>query len=125
MTSFDRLGNLIVVTGTLVGPGGDARATLAVDTGATVTILSRSILARTGYNPLLGRSVTFFNTERSHAGTVLHIRRLDAINQSFLELEVVAQDLPPESGVDGLLGLNAFRDRRLVIDFRAGEIALD
>lgn len=98
---------------------------LAIDSGATVSVLSKLALERAGYNPLLGESRTFFNTGSLQAATVLSVRQLDAVEHSFLELTVVAIDLPPESGIDGLLGLNAFRDRRLVIDFRAGEITLD
>ncbi len=39
-------------------------------------------------------------------------------------LRVLAHDLPTEAAVDGLLGLDFFRDLSLTIDFRAGQIDL-
>lgn len=125
MTTFESRDHLVYIRGLLHGPGGAYNVRLAVDTGATISVISKLALARAGYNPLLGESRTFFNTDSLHTATVLSVRRLDAMEHSFFELAVVSVDLPSESGIDGLLGLNAFRDKRLVIDFRAGEIALD
>jgi hypothetical protein len=37
---------------------------------------------------------------------------------------MVCHTLPPSASIDGLLGLDFLRDRRLTIDFRTGQITL-
>jgi hypothetical protein len=38
---------------------------------------------------------------------------------------VVVHTVPSATRIDGLLGLDFLRDRRLISDFRAGEITLE
>jgi hypothetical protein len=47
-----------------------------------------------------------------------------AIGQKVDNLEVLCHDLPPESGVDGLLGINFLKRFKLTIRFRKGIIDL-
>ncbi len=54
----------------------------------------------------------------------LMVNRLSALGMHALGLRVLAHDLPAEAAVDGLLGLDFFRDLSLTIDFRAGQITL-
>ena len=53
------------------------------------------------------------------------VRSATAIGQKVTNLDVLCHDLPPESGVDGLLGLNFLRHFRLTIRFRKGIIDLN
>ena len=48
------------------------------------------------------------------------VRSVTAIGQKVTNLDVLCHDLPPESDVDGLLGLNFFRQFKLAIRFRKG-----
>ena len=83
-------------------------------------------MARLGYdpaNPELERQriVTGSGIEYAPRTTV---RSATAIGQRVANLDVLCHDLPPESGVDGLLGLNFFRQFKLTIRFRKGIIDL-
>ena len=83
-------------------------------------------MARLGYdpaNPELARQriVTGSGIEYARRTTV---RSATAIGQRVAHLDVLCHDLPPESGVDGLLGLNFFRQFKLTIRFRKGIIDL-
>jgi hypothetical protein len=54
----------------------------------------------------------------------LMINRLSALGQHAIGLRVLAHSLPAVAAVDGLLGLDFFRNLILAIDFRAGQITL-
>jgi predicted aspartyl protease len=104
----------------------DGRSSLVIpvvlDTGASLTILATDVMARLGYDPAgpdleRQRIVTGSGIEYAPRTTV---RSVTAIGQKVTNLDVLCHDLPPESDVDGLLGLNFFRQFKLAIRFRKG-----
>jgi predicted aspartyl protease len=100
---------------------------VVLDTGASLTIIATDIMAKLGYdpaNPRLGRQriITGSGVEYAPRTTV---RSATAIGQKVANLDVLCHDLPPESGVDGLLGLNFLRHFKLTIRFRKGIIELN
>ena len=109
----------------------DGKSTLLIpvvlDTGASLTIVATDIMARLGYdpaNPTLARHriITGSGVEYAPRTTV---RSATAIGQKVANLDVLCHDLPPESGVDGLLGLNFLKHFKLTIRFRKGIIDLN
>jgi len=52
----------IVVTAKLWGPSGNARACLALDTGATSTVVNASVLVLLGYDPAVAAQRTRITT---------------------------------------------------------------
>ncbi len=52
------------------------------------------------------------------------IDRIEALGEQQEQFPVVAHTIPASAGVDGLLGLDFLRDRRLTLDFRRGRITL-
>ena len=100
---------------------------VVLDTGASLTIVAVDIMARLGYdpaNPKLDRQriITGSGIEYAPCTTV---RSATAIGQRVGNLEVLCHDLPPESGVDGLLGINFLKRFKLTIRFRKGIIDLN
>jgi predicted aspartyl protease len=100
---------------------------VVLDTGASLTIVATDIMAQLGYdpaNPRLGRQriITGSGVEYAPRTTV---RSATAIGQKVADLEVLCHDLPPESGVDGLLGLSFLKHFKLTIRFRKGIIDLN
>ena len=65
----------------------------------------------------MGNGVTF--------AAYIAVEHLSALGQERRDLAVLAHTLPPISSVDGVLGLDFFRDRRLLIDFRLGLVLVD
>lgn len=109
----------------------DGRSSLLIpvilDTGASSTIVATDVMAQLGYdpaNPSLARQriITGSGIEYTPRATV---RSATAIGQKVANLEVLCHDLPPESGVDGLLGLNFLKRFKLTIRFRKGTIDLN
>ena len=52
------------------------------------------------------------------------LTRLTALGQHRFGFPVVAHDLPQHAPIDGLLGLDFFRNQILTMDFQKGQITL-
>jgi predicted aspartyl protease len=109
----------------------DGRSSLVIpvvlDTGASMTIIATDIMGRLGYdpaNPALDRQRIVTGSGIEYAPRT-SVRAITAIGQRVANLDVLCHDLPPESGVDGLLGLNFLRQFKLVIRFRKGILDLN
>jgi hypothetical protein len=116
---------VIVVGARLYGPSNSIVLRLALDTGASTTMVGIAPLVTAGYDPaLMGDRVQV----TTPAGVVflprLTIGRLSSLGCERADLAVLGHTLPPRAGVDGLLGLDFLRGQRLSIDFREGAITL-
>lgn len=123
---FDSQYGLIIVRAELVGPAGNAVLRLALDTGATNTLVNVGMLVAIGYDPALvpdrlqvttGSSVEFVPR--------ITLRKIAALGQERVSFPVLCHTLPPSAGIDGLLGLDFFREQSLTLNFRTGRIRLD
>lgn len=125
---FDPSVSSIVVD--LLLEAADGRTSLVIpvvlDTGASLTILATEIMMRLGYdpaNPELERQRIVTGSGIEYAPRTI-VRSATAIGQKVANLDVLCHDLPPEGGVDGLLGLNFFRKFKLTIRVRKGIVDL-
>jgi predicted aspartyl protease len=99
---------------------------LAVDTGATSTLVNVAMLVAIGCEPALAADRVQVTTGSGvEFAPRVELQRLAALGQERFEFPVLGHTLPPSAGVDGLLGLDFFRGLRLTIDFRAGQLDLD
>jgi predicted aspartyl protease len=99
---------------------------VVLDTGASFTVVATDILVHLGYdpaNPLLQRQRIVTGSGIEYAPRIT-LRSVTAIGQKVTNLEVLGHDLPAESGIAGLLGLNFLSHFRLTIHFRKGIIEL-
>jgi hypothetical protein len=55
----------------------------------------------------------------------LVVQRLESLGTNVSPVRVLVHSLPSGLNIDGLLGLNFFRGRRLTIDFRIARIDLE
>ncbi len=67
----------------------------------------------------------FFNTDDVRTADLLRVQQIRVLDHTWENIEVVMHDLPAASGVDGLIGLDLLRGKRLTLDFRLGELTLD
>ncbi len=122
---FDPNAALLLVRVELVGPTGKAFLKLALDTGATRTLINPEMLTAVGYDPAQAASYTEITTgSRVERTADLFVARLAALGHEKLNLKVHAHALPSRASIDGLLGLDFFRGLNLNIDFRSGVITL-
>jgi predicted aspartyl protease len=124
-SAFDPHQGLIIVHAEVWGPTGSAVLRLALDTGATVTLLSTAMLVALGYDPALSPARVQVTTGSSieYAPRVT-LSRILALEQNRVDFPVLGHTLPPSAGVDGLIGLDFLRGQNLAIDFRAGRITV-
>jgi hypothetical protein len=116
---------LIVVGAQLHGPSGRIVLRLALDTGASRTMVAVAPLVTAGYVPaLVGDRVRVTTPAGVEFLPRLTIERLSSLGCDRADLAVLGHTLPPGAGVDGLLGLDFLRGQRLSIDFREGAITL-
>jgi predicted aspartyl protease len=99
---------------------------MAVDTGATTTTVRTAVLVALGYDPSA-------STERIAMTTAsgveyvprIKVDRMEALGEHREPFTVIGHTLPPTAMVDGLLGLDFIRGRRIAIDFRDGHITME
>mgnify|MGYP001565233985 CR=1 FL=1 len=123
--SFKPHQGLIVVRAELTGPSGKAILRLALDTGATSTLINVGMLVAVGYDPALSRRRVEVTTGSGieFAPRIL-ASILRALGQSRLRFPILAHTLPPSAGVDGLLGLDFLRGKKMTLDFQTGKITM-
>jgi predicted aspartyl protease len=123
--SFDPHQGLIVVHAEIWGPVGSGVLRLALDTGATDTLMNVAMLVAVGYDPALaaGRLQVTTGSGVEFVPRVL-LDGVIALGQERRGFPGLAHTLPPSAGVDGLLGLDLFRGQSLTIDFRSGGLTL-
>ena len=123
---FDPARAVIAVPTRLVGPAGEHVASLALDTGATYTIISRQIADLLGFQPEEhGPPVPLTTGSGLEHLPPMVMHKVEALEQVRRHFRVLVHSLPPTASVDGLLGLDFLRGCRLVVDFREGLISLD
>jgi predicted aspartyl protease len=124
--SFDPRAGLVVVPVEIQGPRRTGILHLALDTGATTTLINVGALVVLGYDPALTQDRVEVTTGSGVEYVArLPLQRLTALGCSRENLPVLSHTLPPSATVDGLLGLDFLRGGRLEMDFRAGIVRFD
>ena len=123
--SFDATRGVVVVPAELFGPAGSVVLHLAVDTGATQTMINVGLLAFAGYDPsLVPDRVQVTTGSGVEYAPRIPVERIRALGQERLRFPVLAHTLPPSAHIDGLLGLDYMREQQLTIDFRQNTVSL-
>jgi hypothetical protein len=124
--SFDAQHGLIVIPTRLWGPNGDVVVRLALDTGATRTLINWDPIVFIGYDPAgIGLRVEVTTGSGVEFVPEVCVHRLQALQQERLRFPVLCHTLPPSATVDGVLGLDFMRGYQLTVDFRAAVVRLD
>jgi hypothetical protein len=55
---------------------------------------------------------------------IVRINKMVVLGKTITNFSILAHNLPPTAAVDGLLGLDFLRSRRLTLDFRRSTITL-
>ncbi len=99
---------------------------LALDTGATGTVISQKRLVELGYDLNDSEDEMFITTGSGLISVPkIRIEKLIALGKEKSDFLVNAHDLPPTASVDGVLGLDFLRENVLTIDFVQGFIELE
>jgi clan AA aspartic protease (TIGR02281 family) len=120
--NFDPQSPVIAVDITLEGEGGiKRRIKVALDTGATYTMIPWEIAEALGYKPEISRErVTLITASGVETTPLIEIKRIKFLDQNIDNVQVVCHDLPPKSYVVGLLGSSFLRHFKITIDYLNG-----
>ena len=123
---FDPRGHLIIVPARLYRGNRPETARLALDTGATRTVVSQEVALSLGYEPsALQERVRIITGSGAMSVHLLNVDTIKALGKAATNMRVLCHTLPSRAAIDGVLGLDFLRDTRLVIDFRAGLLTLE
>jgi clan AA aspartic protease (TIGR02281 family) len=124
---FDPESPIIVVTPTLIGTN-DRRKKIdmALDTGATYTMIPWDIAEVLGYMPELSKErVELITASGVEKAPLITLSSMYILDKKAKNVKAVVHDLPPKSYVDGLLGLSFLRNFEIRLDFRNGMLEID
>lgn len=128
--SFNREYGLIYVTARIYrrkknGEFKDLILNLALDTGASATVISRKRLMAIGHDLEKAEDEAYITTGSGLiAIPKIRIEKLSALGKEKTDFLINAHDLPPTASVDGVLGLDFLRGNVLMVNFVKGEIEL-
>ena len=124
--SFDPNERAVIVQVRIWGPRGHTVIRLALDPGATETLVNWEIAVLLGYDPSASPSRKRITTGSGvEFAPEISIDRVEALGMERLRFPVLCHTLPPSAGLDGLLGRDFLRGQRVVLDFRTGVITVD
>ena len=123
---FDPEEGLIVVPTRIWGKSGDAIVQLALDTGATGSMVNWDILVFLGYDPaIVPERIQMTTGSGIEFVPRILVNKIQALGQEHKHFPVLCHTLPPSSTVDGVLGLDFFRGKRLLLDLSSGVVTVD
>lgn len=109
---------IIPVYAQLIGPAAKRVLKLALDTGATYTMVPYEAIIGIGCDPSLPRrKIEIFTASGREYLPVVTIPSIRCLGFQIQNLDVVCHDLPPQSPVDGLLGLNFMAHFNIFLKF--------
>jgi clan AA aspartic protease (TIGR02281 family) len=102
------------------------RITLALDTGATYTMIPWDIAEALGYEPALSKKKAVITTASGvEKAPLITIDSISVLGKEARDVECIVHDLPEVSRVDGLLGLSFLRRFKVCLDFKEGIMEID
>ncbi|MFA4888974.1 MAG: retropepsin-like aspartic protease [Candidatus Omnitrophota bacterium] len=91
---------------------------LAVDTGASFTMISIETALSIAIDPSRAqRHIEITTANGVIFAPLIKIASFECLGVEIKELEVICHNLPPESCVEGLLGINFLQAAKITIDF--------
>jgi len=116
---------LVMVRAEVFGPQGSAVVQLALDTGATQTVIDPQTLVSIGYRLSQATShIQLTTATGTPIAPIIQVSKLESLGMDRRPIHVAAHALPSGTFFDGVLGLDFFRGRVLEIDFQTGQIDL-
>ncbi|MBN2542816.1 retropepsin-like domain-containing protein [bacterium] len=119
--NFDPKQGLIPIQTRLFGSHTDTIVRLALDTGATGTMINWDVAVLLSYDPASVKERVQVTTGSGveFAPRIL-IRKVEALGLTSVNFPVLCHTLPPSATVDVVLGLDFFRGKLLIIDLNEG-----
>jgi len=116
---------LLIVFVRLHGPRGSRLVRLALDTGATTTMIPPKAALAIGIHP--ARATTFRDTLTASGKEfipVIIVPRIEVFEETLRRVSVACHELPSESPIDGLLGLDLLTRLKAILNLSKPSILI-
>jgi predicted aspartyl protease len=124
--TFNPAQGLVVIPTRLYGLHTDTIVRLALDTGATGSMINWDVAVLLGYDPASTEERIQVTTGSGvEFAPRIVVKKIELLGRTLENFPILCHTLPPTATVDGLLGLDFFRGIRLVVDLRAGIVTFD
>jgi predicted aspartyl protease len=124
--TFNPAQGLVVIPTRLYGLHTDTIVRLALDTGATGSMINWDVAVLLGYDPASTEERIQVTTGSGvEFAPRIVVKKIELLGRNLENFPILCHTLPPTATVDGLLGLDFFRGIRLVVDLRAGIVTFD
>jgi len=118
---FDTTKGLIIIPTRLYGSRGDTIVRLAPDTGATSSMINWDVAVLLDYDPASVKERVQITTGSGvEFASRIVIEKVEVAGRTIENFPMLCHTLHPSAMVDGLLGLDFFRGRRLTLDCKTG-----
>ena len=115
---FDSKQSIIICHAEIASQKVELSLKMALDTGATYTMIPIEAAIAIGRNPLRSQCKIEITTGSSvEYVPVIIVPKFRAFGVEIKNMEVICHNLPHQSPVEGLLGLNFLKSAKAIIDF--------
>ena len=122
---FDKTQRAIIIPVDVEADGIMSDFQFIVDTGSQETLISEKAMRQLGYTRVDSLiDVPIQTVDGSATAYRYQIESITALGLTRRNVNVISHEMPPGSGVDGLLGFDFFEDTKLIIDFKTAEISV-
>jgi predicted aspartyl protease len=124
--AFDPKESLIYVQGRISSSYRSSKVRLALDTGATETLIKPGVLARIGYDERNAyRTTVIHSAIGSERGYLVRVARFSALGCTAANFPIHAHELPGHYALDGLLGLSFLRHLNYAVRSGEGQLLVE
>jgi len=124
VANFDPRAGIILVTATVYGRI-ELTSRLVFDTGATHCMLPQKLITALGI-PINPKNVVQTTTASSVTSSpLIMLPTIEVFGEKVDRVSCLIRDLPPLSGIDGLLGLSFLKHFNIEINFDEGSISIE
>ncbi len=96
-----------------------------LDTGASITMIPGKVIQKIGSSTIItARSVHIQTAGGTVDVDIVRVDSIEIMGKTVKNIEVASFDLPTETRVEGLLGLNFLKHFRMTLDFPNGKLSL-
>jgi predicted aspartyl protease len=121
---FDPSAGIIIVTAT-ISARVQTSARLVFDTGATYCMLPWHLINQLGIDIDQAQTIKTTTASTIETSPIVTLPAMEVLKNRVENVGCLVRDLPPDSGVDGLLGLSFLKYFRVKMDFGKGILELD
>lgn len=124
--SISRDCSAIVLDGLVSGPEVRKMVQFLLDTGASITMLPKKVLHRIGSDvEIIQGSIPIETAGGTINVDIYRIGSLEILGMAVKDMNVAGYDLPVETRIEGLLGLDYLKNFKFTLDFPYGKLMID